>query len=81
MVDGRACSMIIAGGGVWSYMSRQVFPQAPSPTMTNLRRISAICATGLMKGPGSDECRAVAAVMATRAARGRSGCESQVRVV
>lgn len=26
-------------------MRRQVFPQAPSPTMTNLRRISAICAT------------------------------------
>ena len=26
-------------------MSKQVFPQAPSPTMTNLRRISAICAT------------------------------------
>lgn len=25
-----------------TYMSRQVFPQAPSPTMTSLRRISAI---------------------------------------
>jgi hypothetical protein len=27
-----------------THMSRQVFPQAPSPTMTSLRRISAICA-------------------------------------
>lgn len=41
-----------------TYMSRQVFPQAPSPTMTNLRRISAICATvngpfpGDMNAPG-----------------------------
>lgn len=25
-----------------TYMSRQVFPQAPSPTMTSLRRISAM---------------------------------------
>lgn len=25
-----------------TYISRQVFPQAPSPTMTSLRRISAI---------------------------------------
>lgn len=33
-------------GGGETHMSRQVFPQAPSPTMTSLRRISAICATG-----------------------------------
>jgi hypothetical protein len=25
-----------------TYMSRQVFPQAPSPTITSLRRISAM---------------------------------------
>jgi hypothetical protein len=31
---------------IGTYMSRQVFPQAPSPTMTSLRRISAICAMG-----------------------------------
>lgn len=29
-------------GGVGTYMSRQVFPQAPSPTITSLRRISAM---------------------------------------
>jgi hypothetical protein len=33
-------------GMIGTYMSRQVFPQAPSPTMTSLRRISAICAVG-----------------------------------
>jgi hypothetical protein len=27
-----------------THMSKQVLPHAPSPTMTNLRRISAICA-------------------------------------
>jgi len=35
-------------GLIGPYMSRQVFPQAPSPTMTSLRRISAICANVLM---------------------------------
>ena len=30
------------GVWAWTYMSRQVFPQAPSPTITSLRRISAI---------------------------------------
>lgn len=34
-------------GAKMNYMSRQVFPQAPSPTMTSLRRISAICAMGV----------------------------------
>ena len=29
-------------GGKDTYMSKQVFPQAPSPTITNLRLISAI---------------------------------------
>ena len=33
-------------GMIGTHMSRQVFPQAPSPTMTSLRRISAICAMG-----------------------------------
>jgi hypothetical protein len=30
-----------------SYMSRQVFPQAPSPTITSFRRISAIVSEGI----------------------------------
>ena len=39
----------VADVGGWigwfaTHMSKQVFPHAPSPTMTNLRRISAICA-------------------------------------
>jgi hypothetical protein len=43
--------MLVHGGSgedgmIGTYMSRQVFPQAPSPTMTSLRRISAICAMG-----------------------------------
>lgn len=32
------------GYGVMTYINRQVFPQAPSPTMTSLRRISAMLA-------------------------------------
>lgn len=49
----RHCSAVVSkrqksegDRGRSTYMSRQVFPQAPSPTMTSLRRISAICATG-----------------------------------
>ena len=33
-----------------AYINRQVFPQAPSPTMTSLRRISAIVVAGEGKG-------------------------------
>lgn len=40
-----------------TYMSRQVFPQAPSPTMTSLRRISAICAKGQWDVVGARELR------------------------
>ena len=29
-----------------TYINKQVFPQAPSPTMTSLRRISAMAAVG-----------------------------------
>ncbi len=37
--------------GTRSYINKQVFPQAPSPTMTSLRRISAMTADGeLNKG-------------------------------
>lgn len=35
-------SIAIKARVVEAYMRRQVFPQAPSPTMTSLRRISAI---------------------------------------
>lgn len=50
----EAVSITAAGAcvGVWTHMRRQVFPQAPSPTMTNLRRISAICATGQQEPAG-----------------------------
>ena len=38
----------VDGGMVWireyAYINRQVFPQAPSPTMTSLRRSSAMAA-------------------------------------
>ena len=33
-----------------TYINRQVFPQAPSPTMTSLRRISAILAARNVEG-------------------------------
>jgi hypothetical protein len=33
-----------------AYMSRQVFPQAPSPTITSFRRISAIVSEGVGYG-------------------------------
>lgn len=38
-------------GWLGTYMSRQVFPQAPSPTITSFRRISAMvsCVMGLLK--------------------------------
>jgi hypothetical protein len=35
-------AMTGAEGAGSTYMSRQVFPQAPSPTMTSFRRISAM---------------------------------------
>jgi hypothetical protein len=38
-------------GWLGTYMSRQVFPQAPSPTITSFRRISAMvsCVMGLLR--------------------------------
>jgi hypothetical protein len=43
-----------------TYMSRQVFPQAPSPTITSFRRISAMancvgCVFGVVEG-GQGSC-------------------------
>lgn len=40
-VPGRSCPTATAEE-VEAYINRQVFPQAPSPTMTSLRRISAM---------------------------------------
>ena len=37
-----SCITAAVSGKRGTYMSRQVFPQAPSPTMTSLRRISAM---------------------------------------
>lgn len=38
-----------------TYINRQVLPQAPSPTMTSLRRISAILRTGEARSAGLRE--------------------------
>lgn len=39
----------MCAAAMWArtYMSRQVFPQAPSPTITSFRRISAMAKTGV----------------------------------
>ena len=44
----------IDGSQAEAYINRQVLPQAPSPTMTSLRRISAIFVGGGAKVSGLD---------------------------
>ncbi len=41
MADAGLDKLVVCIGG-FTHIRRQVFPQAPSPTMTSLRRISAM---------------------------------------
>ena len=38
---------VVVAGAARTYMSRHVFPQAPSPTITSFRRISAMVSRGM----------------------------------